>query len=148
MIRQSVVVLAVLATSSVPVSGQTVSTKAPHAHHEQDSATDLTALFPTRDASGTAWAPVLTPMFGAMRQWGGWGVMLHGSAFGQLIAEPGDRHRTGGASTHQVSSVNWGTPMARRPLAGGRVGLRAMGSAQAWTARDCGFLNLANTGLR
>src|SRR5688500_16472112 len=145
MIRQSVFVLAVLA-SSVPVSAQAVSTAAPHAHHEQDSATDLTALFPIRDASGTSWTPVLTPMFGAMRQWGGWDVMLHGSAFGQLIAEPGDRHRTGGASTHPVSSVNWGMLMARRPLAGGRVGLRAMGSAESWTVRDCGFLNLLASG--
>jgi hypothetical protein len=146
MIRQSVFVLAVLAASSVPVSGQTVSTPAPHAHHEQDSVTDLTALFPIRDASGTSWTPVLTPMFGAMRQWAGWGVMLHGSVFGQLIAEPGDRHRTGGASTHQVSSVNWAMLMARRPLAGGRVGLRAMGSAESWTVRDCGFLNLLASG--
>ncbi len=106
----------------------------------------MTTLFPSRDGSGTSWSPVLTPMSGAMRQWGGWSVMLHGNVFGQLIAEPGDRHRTGGASEHQVSSVNWAMLMARRPLAGGRFGIRTMGSAEPWTVSDCGFLNLLATG--
>ena len=82
-------------------------------------------LFPSRDGSGTSWSPALTPMPGAMRQWRGWSVMLHGNVFGQLIAEPGDRHRTGGASEYQVSSVNWAMLMARRPLAGGRFGIRS-----------------------
>jgi hypothetical protein len=36
--------------------------------------------------------------------------------------------------------------MARRPLGGGRVGVRAMLSAEPWTVSDCGFLNFLATG--
>lgn len=103
-------------------------------------------LFPSRDASGTAWLPDETPMYGLPRTWGKWQVMLHRAAFAQFLYEPGDRHRTGGFSSHQLSSVNWGMVMARRPLAGGRLGLRVMGSAEPWTVGDCGFINLLATG--
>jgi len=144
MIRHRLFVLIIIA-AAIPASAQTVSTPA-HEHHEPGAAAVPVALFPTRDASGTSWSPELTPMFGTMRQWRGWSVMVHGNVFGQLIVEPGDRHRTGGASTHQVSSVNWGMLMARRPFAGGRLGLRTMLSAEAWTVGDCGFLNLLATG--
>ena len=106
----------------------------------------MTPLFPVRDASGTSWAPALTPMSGAMQQWRGWTLMLHGNVFGQLVAEPGERHRTGGFSEHQASSVNWAMLMARRPLAGGRFGIRTMVSAEPWTVSDCGFINLLATG--
>src|SRR5687767_9486867 len=125
MIRHRFLALVILTATRLPVSAQTVPATVSHEQHEQapasgheHAASDLTALFPTRDASGTSWSPPLTPMAGAMRDWRGWSVMVHGNVFGQLIAEPGDRHRTGGASTHQVSSVNWGMVMARRALGG------------------------------
>jgi hypothetical protein len=75
-----------------------------------------------------------------------WSVMLHGTAFGQFLYEPGDRHRTGGFSSTQASSVNWLMVMARRPLASGRFGLRTMVSVEPWTVRDCGFINLLANG--
>lgn len=73
-------------------------------------------------------------------------MMLHGNAVGQWLAEPTDRHRTGGASRHQVSSVNWGMFMARRRVGAGRLGLRTMLSLEPWTVSDCGVLNLLATG--
>jgi hypothetical protein len=85
-------------------------------------------------------------MYGVMRAWRGWDVMFHGAAFGQYIYEPGNKHRTGGSANHQVSSVNWGMAMARRQAGNGRVGVRAMATAEPWTVTDCGFLNLLATG--
>lgn len=85
-------------------------------------------------------------MYGVQHTWGAWQVMLHGTAVAQYLYEPGDRHRTGGFANHQVSSVNWGMVMARRPLGAGRVGVRAMASIEPWTVTDCGFLNLVASG--
>jgi hypothetical protein len=103
-------------------------------------------LFPAREASGTSWLPDETPMYGVQRSWRGWNFMLHGSAFAQFIYEPGDIHRTGGFATRQLSSVNWGMVMARRPVGDGRVGFRLMSSLEPWTVTDCGFLNLLANG--
>jgi hypothetical protein len=114
-----------------------------HAHAEAGT---QGALFPSREASGTAWVPDETPMYGALRRWSGWGVMFHGAAFGQFIYEPGDKHRTGGSGSRQASSVNWGMAMARRQVGNGRVGVRTMLTAEPWTVTDCGFLNLLATG--
>ncbi|MGH9893774.1 MAG: hypothetical protein ACREA0_17680, partial [bacterium] len=116
--------------------------QSPHQHPSENTV----MLFPTREASGTAWLPDETPMYGIVRTWKEWEVMLHGNAFVQLLYEPGDRHRTGGFGSRQVSSVNWGMVMARRPLGAGRVGLRVMMSGEPWTVADCGFLNLLATG--
>ena len=85
-------------------------------------------------------------MYGLQRTWGPWQIMLHGNAFGQFLYEPGDKHRTGGFSNTQVSSVNWAMFMARRQVGAARVGLRAMASAEPWTVADCGFINLLATG--
>jgi hypothetical protein len=115
----------------------------PPAEHAQHASAQL---FPAREASGTAWLPEATPTFGVMRSPGPWQVMFHGNAFAQWLYEPGDRHRTGGASEVQFSSVNWGMVMARRPIGAGRFGLRAMISVEPWTVADCGFLNYLATG--
>ena len=85
-------------------------------------------------------------MFGAERQWGGWTVMLHGTAFPQFLYEPANPHRTGGFATHQFSVVNWGMLQARRPAGSARIGLRAMVSLEPWTVSDCGFINYLATG--
>ena len=85
-------------------------------------------------------------MYGVPRTLGTWEVMLHGTVFGQFLYEPGDKHRTGGFSSRQVSSVNWLMAMARRRVGAGRVGLRTMASVEPWTVRECGFINLLASG--
>ena len=106
----------------------------------------METLFPSREASGTSWVPDATPMFGISSQWNGWQLMLHGNVFAQVLIESGEKHRTGGAAGFQLSSVNWGMVMVRRPMGGGRLGFRTMVSAEPWTVSDCGFLNLLATG--
>ena len=85
-------------------------------------------------------------MYGVHRPWRGWDVRLNGALFVQALYEPGDRHRTGGASTRQAGSVNWGMAMARRRLGGGRFGIRTMFSAEALTVPGCGALNYLAVG--
>lgn len=136
----------VLHAASLASAQSTPESPAASEQHQHAMAQDAAALFPAREASGTAWLPDDTPMFGVQRTWRAWQIMLHGNAFGQFLYEPGDRHRTGGFSNRQVSSVNWGMLMARRPLGTGRVGLRAMASVEPWTVADCGFLNLLASG--
>jgi hypothetical protein len=103
-------------------------------------------LTPTREASGSAWLPVETPMYGTHRPWRGWDLRVDGVGAVQLLAEPGDRHRTGGNSTRQVGSVNWVMAMARRSVGGGRFGLRTMFSAEPWTVSRCGHISFLATG--
>jgi len=103
-------------------------------------------LTPTVDASGTSWQPRATPMFGVHRGWKGWDLRLDGSVVLQWIAEPGDRHRTGGAAEFQLGSRNWGMVAARRGVGWGRVGLRGMLSAEPATLRDCGALSFLSVG--
>lgn len=105
-------------------------------------------LTPPRDASGTAWLPDATPMYGVHREWRGWELRVNGALFAQALLEPADRHRTGGAQTRQVTSTNWGMIMARRSVAGGRLGLRTMVSAEPWTVSRCGSLNFLAVGER
>jgi hypothetical protein len=117
----------------------------PHAQHKPQEHAGM-ALFPTREASGTAWLPEDTPMFGVMRTFGPWTAMFHGNAFGQVIYEPGEIHRTGGFSTTQASSVNWAMVMLRRPVGAGRLGFRGMASLEPATVPGCGYLNLLASG--
>jgi hypothetical protein len=116
----------------------------PEVHERVDVAATL--LTPTTDASGTAWLPRATPMYGVHRDWRGWDLRVDGNLFAQLVYEPGDRHRTGGPATRQIGSVNWGMFMARRSAGRGRVGVRTMLSAEPWTVEDCGSLNFFATG--
>jgi hypothetical protein len=100
------------------------------------------ALFAPRDSSGTAWVPNNTPMFGVHRRLGTWEAMVHGNAFLYYFAEGGEEHR----SSQQGGSINWIMGMARRPVGTGRVGLRAMVSAEPWTVAGCGYPDLLATG--
>jgi hypothetical protein len=140
------IVIGMVGPSSSAFAQHTQESTIPSVQHEHGTKADTVELFPLRDASGTAWLPDETPMYGIARRWGGWEVMLQGSAFAQFLYEPGDTHRTGGFDNRQVSSVNWGMVMVRRPLGAGRVGLRAMVSVEPWTVTNCGFLNLLATG--
>jgi hypothetical protein len=99
-------------------------------------------LFAPREASGTAWMPADTPMFGAHLARGSWELMLHGQAFGQFLYEGGEDHRR----SHQAGSINWLMVMARRPAGPGRVGVRAMLSGEPWTIPGCGYPDLLATG--
>lgn len=137
--------IAVVLASQLPAAAQQAQDQPP-SQHQHGSETQRIELFPAREASGTAWQPDETPMYGLRRTWASWDVMLHGNAFVQFLYEPGEKHRTGGFSSRQVSSVNWFMAMARRQAGGGRVGLRAMASLEPWTVRDCGFINLLANG--
>jgi hypothetical protein len=109
-----------------------------HTQHE----TDRMALFPAREASGTAWLPDATPMYGIHGQAGPWELMGHGTAFGEFLYESGDR------GSDQFGSINWLMGMAHRSVGGGRLGLRGMLSVEPWTIRGCGYPDLLATGER
>jgi hypothetical protein len=113
-------------------------------HHHGDSV--MAELFAPREASGTAWIPDQSPMFGIERTIGPWTAMIDGSAFVLFLYEPGDFHRTGGVGNGQFSSANWLMGMARRPAGKGRVGARAMISVEPWAVHDCGFINILASG--
>lgn len=85
-------------------------------------------------------------MFGVHRPWRGWDLRLNGAMFVQALYEPAERHRTGGNSTRQGGSRNWGMAMVRRTLGGGRLGIRTMFSAEPWTIPGCGSLSFLATG--
>ncbi|HKV52793.1 MAG TPA: hypothetical protein VJO52_16480 [Gemmatimonadaceae bacterium] len=93
-----------------------------------------------RQGSGTSWLPDATPMYGWHATAGPWLFMFHGNGSVQYIEDGSDRgHR-------QLGSVNWAMGMARRPLAGGDLTLRAMMSAEASTVGRCGYPDLLATG--
>ena len=113
----------------------------PQLDHTQHDPAGMT-MFPLREASGTAWLPDATPMYGIHRPAGSWQLMGHGTAFAQFLYDGGDRGR------HQFGSINWMMGMARRSFAGGRLGLRVMFSLEPWTIRGCGYPDLLATGER
>jgi hypothetical protein len=143
-----VVVLLAFALVAAPTTALAQHTHAAGGpeEHRHDGSSPTLELFPSREASGTAWLPDETPMYGISRTLAGWNVMVHGSAFGQFLYEPGEKHRTGGFASQQASSVNWLMAMGRRQVGDGRVGLRAMASIEPWTVSDCGFINLLANG--
>ena len=75
-----------------PPGGQPPATQV-HQHEAM-----VSTLFSTREASGTAWLPDVTPMNGWHRRARGWEVMAHGNAFLQILHEsaPEDRGETQG----------------------------------------------------
>jgi hypothetical protein len=93
-----------------------------------------------REGSGTSWLPDASPMHALHGQAGEWNLMLHGNLFLQYISQGSDR---GG---DEIGSINWVMGMARRPLLGGELGLRAMLSAEPWTIPGCGYPILLATG--
>jgi hypothetical protein len=94
----------------------------------------------SREASGTAWQPESTPHMGVHAMWNGWDVMTHG--FANLIVD-----RQGGPrGADKTFSENMLMGMASRDLGAGRLGLRAMVSAEPWTIRAEGYPLLLQTG--
>ena len=93
-----------------------------------------------REASGTAWQPDATPMFGHMQRVGAWSFMEHYNVFFGYDATTGAR----GAS--QFFSTNWLMVMARTTLLGGQLGARVMLSAEPGTVVDGGYPLLLQSG--
>jgi hypothetical protein len=91
-------------------------------------------------ASGTSWVPLSSAVRGAHVIAGDWMLMLHGVAYGQYTNQQG---RRGG---WQFGSINWLMLSASRPTPGGRVELRAMGSAEPYTLGQVGYPLLLQTG--
>jgi hypothetical protein len=113
---------------------------AQHAGHEGSAS----SLFSPRDASGTAWLPDATPMYGVHGRTGNWELMGHGTLFAQFLYEGGEAHRR----SRQGGSINWIMGMARRPLGAGRFGVRGMASLEPFTIGGCGYPDLLATGER
>ena len=53
--------------------------------HEAHDMAGAISLYPTREASGTAWQPDLTPMYGIHGEVGGWTFMVHANVFAQFL---------------------------------------------------------------
>ena len=115
---------------------------APEQEPEPDHEAADMASFPPREASGTAWLPDATPMYGIHRPAGSWQLMGHGNTFAQYLDDSGDRGHD------QFGSINWVMGMAHRNLGSGRLGLRGMVSLEPWTVRGCGYPDLLATGER
>ncbi len=75
-----------------------------------------------RDASGTSWQPDSSPMNAIMGQAGSWSIMVHGYA--TLIYD----HQGGPRGDSKTFSASMLMGMAQRPVGGGTLTLRAMGS--------------------
>jgi len=93
-----------------------------------------------RMGSGTAWVPDATTMHASHTMLGAWEVMLHGVAFLQYDDQSTRRGDT------QFGSVNWGMLMAGHDLAGGRLNLRGMVSAEPFTVGSRGYPLLLQSG--
>jgi hypothetical protein len=116
---------------------------APVQDHSQHQMQDMEGMeFLPREASGTAWLPDTTPMYGVQQQAGAWQLMWHGNAFAQFLHESGDR------GNDQAGSINWFMGMARRSARGGRLGFRGMMSLEPWTIGGCGYPDLLASGER
>jgi hypothetical protein len=76
----------------------------------------------TRDASGTSWQPDSAPMEGVDGDLGPWSTMLHGYA--TLVHDD----QGGPRGVNETFSESMLMGMAERPLGGGTLTLRAMGS--------------------
>ena len=111
------------------------ATQPDHSQHTVDHES-----FPTREASGTSWLPEASPMYGIHQAAGSWQLMWHGNGFAQFLYESGER------GNEQAGSINWMMAMARRPLGGGRFGLRGMFSLEPLTIPGCGYPDLLATG--
>ncbi len=98
----------------------------------------------SRDGSGTSWLPDAAPMHANHFTAGSWELMLHYLAFGYYDRQGGaDPAKRG---DDQIGSVNWVMLMASHGLAGGRLQLRGMFSAEPWTVGRRGYPLLLQSG--
>ena len=99
----------------------------------------------SREASGTAWQPDTTPMYGWHAMAGPWNLMFHGNVYAGYIRQndPDNPFDRGGEA---FTSLNWIMLMARRELGGGELGLRTMLSAEPFTVPEPGYPLNAQSG--
>jgi len=93
-----------------------------------------------QNASGTAWQPASTPMYGHMTLAGDWSLMLHYLVFGGLDGQGSARGATEWVST------NWLMGMAQHSLLGGQFTARAMFSLEPAILGSDGYPLLLQTG--
>jgi hypothetical protein len=138
----AVALIPLLLSLPLPAAGQHEHRATPAADsvHATHTAAAPLGLPRTRQGSGTSWLPDLSPMRALHASLGGWETMLHGNIYLQ------DMWQGGARGNDQTGSINWIMGMARRPLLGGEVGLRAMVSAEPWTISGCGYPILLATG--
>jgi hypothetical protein len=112
--------------------------------HSEQGGHEMHALYGpypmTREASGTAWQPDSAPHEGLHRMEGEWSLMTHGYVMGVYSDQGGPR------GDSKTFSENMWMGMANRPLGPGRLGLRAMLSAEPWTVGKEGYPLLLQTG--
>jgi hypothetical protein len=94
----------------------------------------------SREASGTAWQPESTPHMGVHTMSNGWHLMTHG--FANLVYD----RQAGPRGDTKTFSENMLMGMATRELGAGRLGLRAMVSAEPTTIGREGYPLLLQTG--
>ncbi|MFL6199123.1 MAG: hypothetical protein ACJ76J_08105 [Thermoanaerobaculia bacterium] len=111
-----------------------------HAGHEMPMPGMFGPYPMSREASGTAWQPESAPHTGLHTMRGDWHLMAHG--FANLVYDEQDGPR--GDEKAFGESMLMG--MAVRELGPGRLGLRAMVSAEPWTIGDEGYPLLLQTG--
>ena len=93
-----------------------------------------------RLGSGTSWLPDAAPMQAIHIPLGGWTAMAHGSLSLLVDAQSGPR----GATEFRV--LNWGMGSLAHAVAGGRLGLRVMLSAEPATVGSGGYPLLLQSG--
>jgi hypothetical protein len=109
-------------------------------HHMPGMAAFLGPYGMTREASGTSWQPESAPHEGLHLNRGPWQLMTHGYAM-QIYSDQGGRERD-----TKSFSENMLMGMASRQLGPGRLGLRAMLSAEPWTIGATGYPLVLQTG--
>jgi hypothetical protein len=112
----------------------------PHADHHAGMRGMYGPYPMNREASGTAWQPDLTRHRSTHFMRGSWSLMVHGSA--DLVFD----HQGGKRGEEKTFSGNWIMGMASRSLGPGRVGFRAMMSAEPATIGKGGYPLLLQTG--
>jgi hypothetical protein len=111
-----------------------------HSMHMHEMHAMLGSYPMTREASGTAWQPDSAQHGGLHRMAGPWELMTHGYATLLYDRQDGPRGDT------KTFTENMLMGMANRPLGPGRLGLRAMISAEPWTIGRSGYPLLLQTG--
>jgi hypothetical protein len=94
----------------------------------------------SRESSGTSWQPESAPHEALFTQRGPWALMLHGQIFAMYDDQEGRR------GSLKWFSENYFMGIATRQLGAGRLGLRAMLSAEPWTIGRNGYPLLLQTG--
>ena len=139
-LRTAIVRCAVIATILAATSAAAQPMKHEAEPTETDKMTTPLGIPEARDASGTSWQPDSTPMF--MWHWmtGDWSLALHGNVFAGYDYMATDR------GDDKPVSIHWVMAMARHPLGGGDLQLRAMLSLEPLTVGKTGYPLLLQTG--